>query len=148
MSRLVVALLVGVMASSCASPITASAGTSPSATAADPGPVAGERQQHEAGAVTITASWTAGTSSALIEMDTHSVDLDGFDLKELARVRLDSGPWIDPTAWDAPKGGHHRAGRLSFGSLEPEAFASARAIELEIRDVSVPTRLLRWERAR
>ena len=106
------------------------------------------QQQHEAGSVTVTASWIVGTSSALIGMDTHSVDLDGFDLKGLARVRLDGGAWIDATAWDAPKGGHHRGGTLAFGSIEPRAIASAAVIELEIRDVAVPSHLLRWERAR
>ncbi len=108
----------------------------------------GGQQRHEAGAVTVTASWISGTSSATIGLDTHSVDLDGLDLKELARVRLDSGEWVPPTLWDAPKGGHHRGGTLTFGSLEPSALASARLIELEIRDAGAPSHLLRWERAR
>jgi hypothetical protein len=106
-------------------------------------------QRHEAGSVTVLGSWLAGaTPAAKVTLDTHSVDLDGFDLKELARVRVDGGAWIAPTSWDAPKGGHHRAGTLGFGSLHPEAFASARLIELEVRDVAVPSHLLRWERAR
>ena len=148
MKRLGVALLIGVMTSSCTASIRGSAGPSPSATVAGARPEVGDQQQHEAGSVTIAASWIAGTSSALIEMNTHSVDLDGFDLKELARVRLDGGPWIDATAWDAPTGGHHRGGTLSFGSLEPRVLASAKTVELEIRDVSAPSHLLRWERAR
>lgn len=106
-------------------------------------------QRHEAGAVTVIASWLADpTPTARVALDTHSVDLDGFDLTQLARVRLDGGAWIPATTWDAPKGGHHRSGTLSFGSLDPQAFASARVIELEVRDVAVPSHLLRWERAR
>jgi hypothetical protein len=106
-------------------------------------------QRHEAGAVTVVVSWLADpTPTARVALDTHSVDLDGFDLTQLARVRLDGGAWIPATTWDAPKGGHHRAGTLSFGSLDPQVFASARVIELEVRDVAGPSHLLRWERAR
>lgn len=114
------------------------------------GPVApgdlGE-QRHEAGAVTIVASWlTDPIPSARVVLDTHSVDLDGFDLAQLARVRLNGGAWIAPTSWDAPSGGHHRAGRLGFGSLDPQLFASARVIELEVVGLAVPSHLLRWTR--
>ncbi len=104
-------------------------------------------QRHEAGTVTIVASWLADPiPTARVVLDTHSVDLDGFDLAQLARVRLDGGAWIVPTTWDAPSGGHHRAGTLAFGSLEPQRFASARVIELEVHDLAVPSRLLRWTR--
>jgi len=148
-ARIAGALLMAVVASSCATPVTASTSAGPGATAdASASPEVGERQQHEAGSVTVTASWMVGTSSVLVGMNTHSVDLDGFDLKELARVRLDGGAWASPTGWDAPKGGHHRGGTLSFGSLDPRMLAFANVIELEIRDVAVPSHLLRWERAR
>lgn len=151
--RIVVAALIAVTAASCAAPITAS--TKPSTAATTPSPSApaasadglGE-QRHEAGAVTVVASWIAGTASARVVLDTHSVDLDGFDLTGLARLRVDGGAWVAPTGWDAPKGGHHRSGTLTFGTLEPAAIASARAIELEIRDVGAPSHLLRWEPAR
>ena len=104
-------------------------------------------QRHEAGAVTVVASWLADlTPTTRVVLDTHSVDLDGFDLAQLARVRLNGGVWVAPTKWDAPSGGHHRVGMLTFGSLDPQLFASARLIELEVRDVAVPARLLRWER--
>ena len=106
-------------------------------------------QRHEAGAVTIVASWLADpTPTARVALDTHSVDLDRFDLAQLARMRLDGGVWVAPTRWDAPTGGHHRAGTLTFGSLDPQLFAAARVVELEVRDVAVPSHLLRWERAR
>ena len=147
MRKLAVALLLGALTAACAAPVTAS--TSSNATpAASATPELGEQQQHEAGSVTITASWIVGTTSASVGMNTHSVDLDGFDLKQLARVRLDGGPWVSATAWDGPPGGHHRGGTLTFGSLDPQALASAKVIELEIRDVAVPSHLLRWEHAR
>ncbi len=126
----------------------ASSGSSPAAFGA-PGAAATlpPEQKHEAGAVTIIASWIPDTSSAKVAMDTHSVDLDGFDLRQLARLRLDGGGWIGPSAWDAPKGGHHRSGTLTFGSVDPGAIASARVIELQIRDVGA-AHLLRWEAER
>lgn len=143
--RIVAALLIAATAASCAAPVTSSTEPSPSAAASA---VFGDEQQHEAGAVTVAASWIGRTSSARVTMDTHSVDLDGFDLKELARVRLDGGAWVSPTLWDAPKGGHHRSGTLTFSSIEPRALDGARVIELEVHDVGVPSHILRWERAR
>jgi hypothetical protein len=146
MRRIAAGLLIAILGASCAAPVTAS--TAPSASAAvAASPNTGE-QRHEAGAVTVVASWIAGSSSANVALDTHSVDLDGFDLKELARVRIDGGAWIAPTVWDAGNGGHHRSGTLAFGSLEPQAIAGARVVELEIRDAGAPSHLLRWERAR
>lgn len=143
--RIAAALLIAATAVSCAVPVTSSTEPSPSVAASA---VPGEEQRHEAGAVTVAASWIRGTSSARVAMDTHSVDLDGFDLKELARLRLDGGAWVSPTLWDAPRGGHHRSGTLTFDSVEPQALDGARVIELEVRDVGVPSHLLRWERAR
>ncbi len=132
------------LAAACAAPRAASRGASP----IEPSRAEVAEQQHEGGAVTVVASWISGTASARVALDTHSVDLDGSDLIELARVRLDGGAWVRPTAWDAPKGGHHRSGTLTFRSLQPQALAAAQVIELEIRDVGTPSHLLRWERAR
>ena len=143
--RILAALLVAASAASCVAPVTSSNGPSPSPAASA---ASGEERQHEAGAVTVAASWISGTSSARVTLDTHSVALDGFDLTALARVRVDDGAWVSPTLWDAPMGGHHRSGTLTFGSIEPRALDGARVIELEIRDVGVPSHLLRWERAR
>ncbi len=141
--------LVLVLATACGASVTGATRTArASDAAASPTPEVGEQRQHEAGSVTVTASWVVGTASALVGLSTHSVDLDGFDLATLARVRLDGGEWFRPTAWDAPKGGHHRAGTLTFGTLDPRGFAAARLIELEIQNVAVPSHLLRWERAR
>ncbi len=146
MRGMLAAVLVTLVAASCATPVNSpTTGSSASAPAAST--ELGD-QQHEAGAVTIVASWVSGTPSARVTLDTHSLDLDGFDLKELARLRLDGGAWVRPTLWDAPMGGHHRSGTLTFGSLDPQSLATARVVELEIRDVGVPSHLLRWERAR
>jgi len=141
---LALAILIALAAAACAAPRSAATEAGPS----EPSRADRAEEQHEGGAVTVVASWIGGTASARVAMDTHSVDLDGSDLTELARVRLDGGPWVSATAWDAPKGGHHRAGTLTFSSLEPQALAAAQLIELEIRDVGTPSHLLRWGRAR
>lgn len=139
--------LVLVLATACGASVTGATAAAPASDAgASPTPRVGEQRQHEAGSVTVTASWVVGAASALVDMSTHSVDLDGFDLATLARVRLDGGDWIRATAWDAPKGGHHRAGTLTFGTLDPGALAAARVVELEIQNVAVPSHVLRWER--
>lgn len=144
MKPIALAIVIALAAAACAAPRAPATDASPT----EPSRADRAEQQHESGAVTVVASWISGTASARVVMDTHSVDLDGSDLTELARVRVDGGPWVRATAWDAPKGGHHRAGTLTFSSLEPQALAAAQLIELEIRDVGTPSHLLRWERAR
>lgn len=130
------------LASSCAG----AAGGAPSRAPMAPASGTLGEKSHEDGSVKVVASWIDGAPALRVTLDTHSVDLDGFDLKQLARLRLDGGGWTAPSAWDAPAGGHHRSGTLTFGALDPEALASARVIELELRDVAVPSHLLRWER--
>lgn len=145
--RVAATALVAIALISCAAPsVTAPAASTPAQATADSVASLPEEKQHQAGAVTVIASWVPGTSTARVALDTHSVELDGFDLTVLARVRLDGGPWVSPTLWDAPKGGHHRSGALTFGSLEPRALAGASLIELEVRDVGA-SHLLRWQRA-
>ena len=144
--------LLGIALVSCAAPavntpaISAPAASTTARPTVDPVAPLHEEQRHAAGAVTVIASWVPGAAAARVALDTHSVELDGFDLTALARVRLDGASWVSPTLWDAPKGGHHRSGTLTFGSLEPAQIAGARLIELEVRDVGA-SHLLRWQRA-
>ena len=49
-----------------------------------------------------------------VAMDTHSVDLDGYDLSTLVVLQTGDGRETMPVSWDAPKGGHHRKGKLVF----------------------------------
>jgi hypothetical protein len=82
------------------------------AAAALPGEIT---QTNEGGQVTIKTTWQgrgAGPVFAVV-MDTHAVDLDGYDLKQLAVLRTDDGREVQPIGWDAPKGGHHRSGTLT-----------------------------------
>lgn len=137
-------LVAALLLASCTGAAGSGAGAGP---AAAPAGSLGE-QRSEAGAVEVVATWVAADPPSLaVTLDTHSVDLDEADLATLARVRLDGGPWAVPSAVDVPNGSHHREGTLTFAALGP-GFGTARVIELEIRDVAVPVRLLTWERGR
>lgn len=102
-------------------------------------------QTSEGGQVTIKAT-LQDASAALtfkIAMDTHAVDLDGYDLAQLATLRTNQGQTVQPTGWEAPKGGHHREGTLTFPAISPDT----RTVDLIIRNVAgVPERTLRWTR--
>lgn len=108
-------------------------------------------QTSEGGQVTIKVTWQGPSSGPMftVSMDTHSVDLDGYDLRQLAVLRTDQGVEVEPTDWDAPKGGHHRQGTLTFPVSDPEGRAivspDVRAITLIIRDVAgIPERQFQW----
>ena len=123
------------------------AATAPAAATAS----GGATQTNEGGQVTVKATWNGVSTGPVfaIVMDTHAVDLDGFDLKQLAVLRLD-GREVQPSGWDAPKGGHHRSGTLSFPATgsdgRPLITANTRTVELVIRDVAgVPERVFVWQ---
>ncbi|HZP94915.1 MAG TPA: hypothetical protein VFC31_01070 [Candidatus Limnocylindria bacterium] len=147
--RLALGIALALLAGACSAPALSAPAPSASTAVVQESDAGLGEQSSEAGSVTVVVSWlSAGVPTARVAMDTHSVDLDRFDLKDLARVRLDGGAWVAPSAWDAPAGGHHRSGTLAFASLSRFAFDAAKLVELEIRDVVSPSRLLRWERPR
>lgn len=107
-------------------------------------------QTNEGGQVTIKATWNGVSAGPIfnVVMDTHSVDLDGYDLTQLAVLRVD-GREVQPVGWDAPKGGHHREGTLTFPTIDVDEnlliAPSTRTVELVIRDVAgMPERVFRW----
>lgn len=108
-------------------------------------------QTSEGGEVTVEVVWEgegAGPTFDVV-MDTHSVDLDGYDLRKQAVLRNDRGQEVRARAWDAPKGGHHREGKLSFPEKTADGSdligSDTRKIELLIRDVAgVPERKFEW----
>ena len=110
-----------------------------------------ESQTSEGGQVTIKATWqdpSAGPVFAVV-MDTHSVNLDAYDLLQLAVLRTEQGLEVQPIGWDAPSGSHHREGTLSFPATaadgSPLIGSDTRTVELVIRDVAgVPERSFRW----
>lgn len=108
-------------------------------------------QKSEEGPVTVTVSWD-GPSSGLtfrVALDTHSVNLDGYDLRELAVLRTERGGEVPPARWDAPAGGHHRSGNLAFPERLPDGTPvlapGDRALTLVVRGVGgVRERVFTW----
>ncbi len=98
---------------------------------------------HEGGQVTVKVTplaVDAGIAFTVV-LDTHAVDLDGYDLQQLATLRVGDTELL-PTSWDAPKGGHHRQGTLRFPAADTTG-----PVELIIRDVAgVPARSFQWPR--
>jgi hypothetical protein len=79
-------------------------------------------------------------------MDTHSVELD-MDLATLATLTTDTGLTLQPTLWDAPKGGHHAEGTLTFpASLDAKAVLDgAKQLTLTISDIDNTTGIFTWD---
>ncbi len=108
-------------------------------------------QTNEGGQVTIKVTWQGRNAGPIftVEMDTHTVNLDSYDLRQLAVLRTDQGQEIRPSGWNAPTGGHHRTGTLTFpattASGTPVIGPQTRTLELIIRNVSgIPERSFRW----
>lgn len=104
------------------------------------------------GPVTVTATWDGPRSGLVfrVALDTHSVNLDGYDLKRLAVLRTGGGTEVRPVRWDAPPGGHHRSGELAFPERLPDGkpvlASDVRSLTLVVRDVGgVLERRFTWE---
>jgi len=80
-----------------------------------------------------------------IGMNTHSVELD-MDLAENATLSTDTGLTIAPAKWNAPSGGHHVAGTLSFELSLNGAAVLERVTELTLtlRNIDAPERVFVW----
>ena len=121
----------------------------PSPSGSSYGPANGLVQSDTGGSVTIDVEWVKeddGTITFDVAMNTHSVDLDRYDLGKLAILRDDAGSEYRPISWDSAPGGHHRQGRLGFSVLDSLIQGKATYLELVIQDVAeVKERIFRWE---
>lgn len=124
----------------------------PQSAQAPPGATTSAARTSTGGQVTLKATWQGAAEGPVFDivMDTHSVNLDGVDLQQLAVLRVDEGPELKPLKWDAPKGGHHRTGTLTFPAGRPDGSPvigpQARVVQLVIRKVAgVPERVLEWQ---
>lgn len=106
---------------------------------------------NEGGGVTVVVEWAGKDAGPVfnVTMDTHSVDLDGYDLATLSTLRTGDGREAVPLTWDAPKGGHHREGTLTFADNaldgKPLIGPNTRSLELIIYDVAgVAQRSFNW----
>lgn len=147
---LALAIGVGTIGAACSGtsfPSTsASVEGSSSAPAASPAN-ASATQRNEGGQVTVEATWNGPSAGAVfdVKLDTHMVDLDALDLSN-AVLRNDRGETMTANPWDAPKGGHHRGGTLTFSGNATAFFRGATSIELILKGVGdVPERILTWQ---
>ena len=85
-----------------------------------------------------------------VELNTHSVGLDGYKLEEMSVLRAGKAE-VKPKEWANPKGsGHHREGVLRFpakdSSGKPLLPGGKGKIELRIKGVGAPAeRVFTWE---
>jgi hypothetical protein len=77
-----------------------------------------------------------------VVMDTHSIDLS-MDLAELATLSTGSSPEVPASSWEAPRGGHHVAGVLSFPQVDLE---NASEIRLSIAGLGGVDRVFTWQK--
>lgn len=112
-------------------------------------PTNGLVQTDDRGSVTIEVEWgkeEVGSLTFNITMNTHSVDLDRYDLGALAVLRDDAGSEYPPVSWDSAAGGHHRSGTLAFSLPDSVRQGKAKYIEMVIRDVAgIDERVFKWE---
>jgi hypothetical protein len=77
-----------------------------------------------------------------ISLDTHSGDLDSYDLKALSSLRDDAGKVYQPTKVENKGSGHHRQLVLVF----PKPAPGNKRLELVIKDIAgVKDRSFVWD---
>lgn len=108
----------------------------------------GLTRTHSGGGVTVKVTylnpWDASGPRFEVALDTHSVNLDAYDLKHLSVVRDGTGAAYEAARAESQGSGHHRSVTLSFPAIP----ASTRRVELVIKDVAgVGERLFYWERS-
>ncbi len=81
-----------------------------------------------------------------VSMNTHSVDLS-MDLAQLSTLTTDTGKTIQASLWEAPKGGHHIEGKLSFPVIADgkNLLDGASSITLTINNIDSQSRTFTWQ---
>ncbi len=145
-------LMVVIIVGGCSSrfePAKGKGANPPSSSGSSHEPANGLVQSDTGGSVTIDVEGIKeedGTIIFDVAMNTHSVDLDTYDLGKLAILRDDAGGEYRPISWDSAPGGHHRRGRLGFSAPGSLSQGKATYLELVIQDVAeVKERVFRWE---
>ena len=80
-----------------------------------------------------------------VKMDTHSIDL-GMDISKLSILSIASGKTVEAVKWNAPMGGHHVEGTLSFPATinGMPLLENSEEITIRIIDVDAPARIFKW----
>lgn len=81
-----------------------------------------------------------------VSLNTHSIDLS-MDLASLATLSTDDGRAVQAFLWEAPQGGHHVKGILSFPALVngKPLLSGANTVTLSILDLDAPERIFTWD---
>jgi hypothetical protein len=81
-----------------------------------------------------------------ISMSTHSIELS-MELASLSTFTTDNGRTVQATVWDAPRGGHHVSGTLSFPAIVDgkSILDGATTLTLTIKDVDAQERVFTWD---
>jgi len=108
--------------------------------------LAGLTRTNTGGGVTVKVTYLnpQGAADARfdIALDTHSVNLDAYDLTVLTVLRDEAGGEYQPVRVENKGSGHHRQITLVF----PKPSAEAKKVELVIKDVAgVTERSFRWD---
>lgn len=131
---LALVLLAVVVVAGCSSVVAGSDGTDPAV------------RTNSGGSVNIEVKNLGISGNSLsftVAMDTHSVNLDQYDLKQLATLRDYQGNEYQPSFWDSAAGGHHRTGKLTFDQINSQI--KPRTFELAIRNVAgIQERVFKW----
>ncbi len=106
----------------------------------------GLTRTHSGGGVTVAVTYlnpqSAEGARFQVVLDTHSVNLDGYDLTQLSSLRDDAGRTYEASGVENTGSGHHRTITLLF----PKPAPAATALELTLRDVAgIPERLFQWQ---
>ncbi|PKO16640.1 MAG: hypothetical protein CVU39_07400 [Chloroflexi bacterium HGW-Chloroflexi-10] len=81
-----------------------------------------------------------------VALNTHSIDLS-MDLAQHAILSTDTGKTVQAILWDAPRGGHHVDGKLSFPSVLDgnNLLIGAMSITITIVNLDAPSRIFTWQ---
>lgn len=135
-----------VEAAAPAQPAQAEVAAPESAAAAGPGETLVDEQGAVAVAVTPRSLDPGATALDFeVALNTHSVDLS-MNLAELATLTTDAGTQVAASSWDAPQGGHHVSGVLSFPALGEDGslLDGVTTLTLTLVNVDAPERTFTW----
>jgi hypothetical protein len=98
------------------------------------------------GGVTVKVTYlvppTAGETRFEVVLDTHTANLEGYDLKQLAMLRDETGKTYEPIRIENKGSGHHREVIVVF----PEFTSGAKQFELVVKGIAgVKERTFRWD---
>ncbi|NIS59947.1 MAG: hypothetical protein GTO13_04335 [Proteobacteria bacterium] len=79
-----------------------------------------------------------------VRMNTHSVELDAYEMEKISFLRIDGGDEQKALSWSKPGGGgHHRSGVLRFAGPLP---SGAQSLQVIIRGIGgVQERVFEWK---